>query len=307
MRSLVMLLLLALALTTMALPLTPRYALVLHGGAGADPARMAPEEIEASLEGLRAALDLGRRMLREGAGSLETVEQVVRSLEDCPAFNAGKGAVFNSQGQHELDAAIMDGRTRACGAVAGVRTVKNPVSLARLVMLKTPHVLLMGEGADSFAVEMEVERVDNSYFSTPRREKSRGTVGCVALDSQGHLAAATSTGGLSNKQWGRVGDTPIVGAGTYADDRTCAVSCTGVGEEFIRRAIAHDVAARMAYAGLALPAAAEEALASLPPDTGGLIAVDRKGSLVTLFNTPGMAWGQADSTGAFKVGLKAVE
>src|SRR5258706_12128356 len=232
-----------------------RFAIVIHGGAGTDPAKM-PKEEQAGMEAsLHEALAIGVEVLDKGGTSLDAVEKVIRFLEDDPLFNAGKGPVFNAEGKHELDATMMDGRTKACGAVASVRTVKNPISLARLVMTKTKHVLLVADGAEKFAQEMRVQQMDPQYFSTPREyakwqqkraedrnipeppqkikgnDPHQGTVGCVCLDSHGDLAAGTSTGGLINKKAGRVGDSPIVGAGTYADNATCAVSCTGTGEE----------------------------------------------------------------------------
>ncbi len=233
----------------------------------------------------------------------------MRLLEDAPEFNAGRGAVFNSQREHELDASIMDGRTRACGAVGAVRTVKNPIGLARKVMSETRHVFLIADGAEQFATEQGVERVENSYFSTESRLRdlknleSQGTVGCVALDQRGNLAAATSTGGLTGKKWGRLGDSPVIGAGTYADNRSCAISGTGVGEEFIRRSLAFDVSARMLYGNQTLEEAAQDALDSLPQGTGGLIAVGADGTVITIFNTPGMARGSADSSGRFQIGI----
>lgn len=284
-----------------------RWAIAIHGGAGYNPADMTPERSEQVRQGLELALKAGVKVLQSGGSALECVETVVRALEDRPEFNAGKGAVFNSEGKHELDAAIMDGAGRSCGAVAGVRTVRNPVTLARLVMTKTRHVMLAGDGAEQFATEQGVERVENSWFDTPESrqawEHSKGTVGCVALDQRGNLAAATSTGGLTNKKWGRIGDSPVIGAGTYADNRSCAVSCTGTGEEYIRRAIAHDISARMLYGGDDVTTAAQAALNSLPADTGGLIAVGKDGTLVLLFNTTGMARGAANSEGRFEVGL----
>ena len=283
-----------------------RWSIAVHGGAGADPAMMSPEDIQATEAGLQKAVKLGAKLLAEGRPSLEVVEQVVRVLEDDPHFNAGKGAALNAQGFAELDASIMDGRTLAGGAVAALKTVKNPVSLARLVMQKTPHVLLMGEGAEQFATQMGVERVDNKYFWTERAQRSldkklkkkHGTVGCAALDQQGNLAAATSTGGLTGKLWGRIGDSPILGAGTYADNRTCAVSCTGTGEEFIRNAIAYDVSARMRYGGMTLKQAIDNAIyKTLKPDVGGMIGVDREGNIVMELNTAGMSRAAADWKG----------
>lgn len=300
------------------------YALAIHGGAGIEPDRMTAERRAAWEKSLAAALERGRAILAQGGTALDAVEQVVRVLEDDPIFNAGRGAVFNSAGTHELDASIMDGRTKGCGAVAAVRTVKNPISLARLVMTETRHVLLMGDGAEQFADEMEqtqkIERVENSWFSTPNRradweravegekqkkeqESAKGTVGCVALDRHGDLAAATSTGGTTYKRFGRVGDSPIIGAGTYADNATCAVSCTGTGEEFIRNAIAFRVSALMSFKGLSLEEAVRESIAVLPHDAGGLIAVGADGSISMQMNTTGMARGAADSSGRFEVSL----
>ena len=287
------------------------WAIVIHGGAGANASDMTADELADVEKALAECLELGAEFLEQGGEAMDCVELVVRALEDCPQFNAGKGAVLNASGEHELDASIMDGRDLSCGAVASVRTVKNPVSLARLVLKKTRHVLLAGQGAEEFATECEVERVPNSYFTTPKRmedwEKrqsySKSTVGCVALDQNGNLAAATSTGGLTNKKWGRIGDSPIVGAGCYADNSSCAVSCTGTGEEFIRRAIAYDVGARMKYGEDSLQGAARKTLASLPAGGGGLIAVDGAGRMVALFNTPGMSRGEADSNGTFRIGV----
>lgn len=296
-----------------------RYALAIHGGAGSAPS--SDEWLEGRGAVLERALAKGEAMLRDGESSLDTVEAVVRILEDSPYFNAGKGAVFNSAGAHELDATIADGRTRAAGAVGGVTTVKNPVSLARRVMTDTPHVLLVTAGAeefaDGYANDPMIERVPNSYFSTQyRREQleraqqearqrdadGMGTVGCVALDVHGNLAAATSTGGLTNKRFGRLGDSPVVGAGTFADNATCAVSCTGVGEDFLRNAVAFDVSARMRYRGDALDLAVADILASEQHRVrGGIIAVGRDGQIVMRFNTDGMARAAADSSGRHEV------
>lgn len=308
MRQLIHLFLWALILTAPALGQSGRWAIAIHGGAGYDPAHMTAERQQQVKEGLELALRTGMEVLANGGSALDCVEKVVMVLEERPEFNAGKGAVFNADGKHELDAAIMDGRDRSCGAVAGVRTVRNPVALARRVMEQTRHVMLAGEGAEQFATEQQVERVDNSWFSTPQSRRaweahSKGTVGCVALDQDGNLAAATSTGGLTNKKWGRVGDSPVIGAGTYADNRSCAVSCTGTGEEYIRRSIAHDISARMLYGQVDVASAAQAALESLPGDTGGLIVVGNNGTLVLLFNTTGMARGAASSEGRFEVGL----
>jgi beta-aspartyl-peptidase (threonine type) len=308
-----------------------QFAIAIHGGAGGNPDKWTAEEKQLRLDGLKEALQHGRDRLSKGDSALDVVESVVRILEDNPVFNAGRGCVLTAAGEHELDASIMDGATRACGAVAGVRTVKNPISLARLVMTKTPHVLLSGDGAEAFAEAQGVERANADYFRTEkqleswRKWKERddqekkstsmitnpedplfylGTVGCVALDQKGNLAAATSTGGMLAKRWGRVGDSPIVGAGTIADNRTCAVSCTGVGEQFIRNSIAHDVSARILYAKQDLQQATKAAIHDvLPSDTGGLISVDRHGNLSLPFNTPGMSRGAADSKGRFEVAL----
>ena len=289
----------------------PVWSIAIHGGAGANADKMSSDELRRVNGALSEILRDGADFLSRGGSALDCVERVVRQLEDCPEFNAGKGAVFNAQGQHELDASIMNGRDRSCGAVAGVRTVKNPIGLARKVMEKTRHVLLATDGAESFATAMRVDRVPNTYFSTDKRRRawekkvrySQGTVGCVVRDAQGNLAAATSTGGLTNKKWGRVGDSPIIGAGCYADNRSVAVSCTGTGEEYIRRSIAHDLSARMLYGGLGLKQAGDAVLKSLPHQAGGLIAVDKDGELLLIFNTPGMARGAANSKGRFEVGI----
>ncbi len=302
-----------------------RWALALHGGAATVARDVSPARKQRYLGALAGALRLARDRLAAGGSSLEAVEQVVRCLEDSPLFNAGKGAVYTADGTHALDAAIMDGRELACGAVAGVRAAKNPISLARLVMERTPHVLLAGEGADRFAAEMGVDLVGEDYFHTPRRRgqwertqrkeraargqgkgRSEGgsTVGAVALDLHGHLAAATSTGGLTNQRRGRVGDSPLIGAGTYADDRTCAVSCTGRGEEFIRHGVAHEVSARLRLLGQSLEEAVRSAIhGTLAPGDGGLVAVGRDGSISLAFNTSGMYRAAADSSGRFEVAI----
>ncbi len=295
-----------------------RYAIAIHGGAGSSPERFTAEQNAARHASLKRVLEAGVKILKEGGTSLDAVEEVVRLLEDDPLFNAGKGAVLNAKGGCELDASIMDGKTLGCGAVAGVTVVKNPIALARKVMTETRHVLLSGPGANTFAEEQKVPLVENAYFITEDMQKSwervqnrlqekksaesRGTVGCVALDSHGNLAAATSTGGLMNKKFGRVGDSPIVGAGTYAANDTCAVSCTGTGEEFIRRALAYDVAAQMRYANRPVDAAVKEILTQkLKPNVGGIIAVDKNGVITMQFNTGGMPRAAADSTGRFEV------
>ncbi len=301
-----------------------RYAIAIHGGAGSAPTSFSKEANAERHASMKQALEIGVGILKEGGSSLDAVEAVVTFLEDDPQFNAGKGAVMNAAGGFELDASIMDGKDLSCGAVAGVTTVKNPIGLARKVMTETRHVLLSGPGADTFATEQEVATVEPSYFATPAAKKAweaararqqsqsaaplesshiiKGTVGCVALDQAGNLAAATSTGGLSNKQFGRVGDSPIVGAGTYADNRTCAVSCTGVGEEFIRRAIAYDIAAQMRYAKTSVEDAVETTLTErLKKGMGGIIAIDKDGTITMQFNTGGMPRAAADSSGRFDV------
>jgi beta-aspartyl-peptidase (threonine type) len=295
------------------------YAIAIHGGAGNDWLKLDANEQAATKESLRQALSIGKTILADGGKSLDAVEQVIRHLENDPIFNAGKGAVFNSEGGHELDASIMDGRDRACGAVAGVKTVKNPISLARLVMQETRHVLLSGDGADQFAKEKKVDLVEQKYFWTQRRydawqrvrqeqaDDHKGTVGCVALDKHGNLAAGTSTGGLTNKLYGRIGDSPIVGAGTFADNKTCAVSCTGVGENYIRNAIAYDVSARMAYKQQPVEEAVHEILTQTLDATksglGGIIVVTHDGKITMQFNTGAMARASADSTGKIEIAL----
>lgn len=301
------------------------FAIAIHGGIGIDPNKLTEDQTRQHHAALQRAVEIGKALLAQGATALDAVEETVRVLEDEPIFNAGKGSVFNSVGKHELDAAIMDGSSGKGGAVASVMTVKNPISLARLVMTETSHVLLVGDGAEQFADEMtsrsRIERVSNEYFDTEsaRREwldaverakrkqaalEHRGTVGCVALDQQGNLAAATSTGGMTNKKWGRVGDTPILGAGTYANNATCAVSCTGTGEHFIRNSIAFHVSALMAYRELPLDEAVHYVIEKvLPHDIGGLIAVDRRGRISMLMNTAGMSRAMADSTGKLETRL----
>ncbi len=312
-----------------------KFAIAIHGGAGSSPENFSPEANEQRRASMREALTIGSEILKEGGTSLEAVEKVIVFLENDPQFNAGVGAVFNAADSHELDASIMDGNNLACGAVCGVSRVKNPISLARLVMTETPHVLLAAQGAEQFAEEQKVEMVSPSHFDTPatrkkwekrKRELQKkgamndpdltrkiavldedtgsylGTVGCVALDSHGNLAAATSTGGLTNKRYGRVGDSPIVGAGTYADNRTCAVSGTGIGEQYIRNAIAYDIGAQMLYKGSTLEAAVKDNLENrLDQGDGGIIAVDRDGNISMGFNTKGMARAAADSTGRFEI------
>ncbi len=316
---LALLVLLALTSQAQSIQSDPKFAIVIHGGAGKPPEN--EESRQKRVEVLEQALKTGKEMLAAGKSSLDTVEAVVRILEDSPHFNAGKGAVFNAAGTHELDATIMDGRDRSTGAVGGVTTVKNPVSLARRVMTDTRHVLLAAQGADKFAAQYAddpmIQRVPNDYFSTEHQRRrlqqsqqqeqqsdadSIGTVGCVALDVHGNLAAATSTGGLNNKKFGRLGDSPIAGAGTFADNNTCAVSCTGIGEDFIRNAVAYDISARMKYRGDDLDKAVNDILSGKKHRVrGGIIAISHDGRIVMRFNTPGMARAAADSTGRHEV------
>jgi beta-aspartyl-peptidase (threonine type) len=267
---------------------------------------MTPEQDALYRTKLAEAVEIGYAILEKGGTSLDAVEAVVQRLEDDSLFNAGKGSVFNSDGKVELDASIMDGNTLKAGAVAGVHHVKNPIRLARTVMEKSEHVFFIGDGAEKFAQEHGLELVDESYFFTEARWQSlqkakakesltekekHGTVGAVALDQHGNLAAATSTGGMTNKKFGRIGDSPIIGAGTYADNETCAISATGHGEYFIRAVVAHDIASLIRYKRLSIQAAAEEVvmnkLAKLG-GTGGIIAIDRNANIAMPFNTDGM-------------------
>jgi len=305
---------------------TGKYAIAIHGGAGIELAKLTADEKAAYEKALAECLAVGEKILANGGTALDAVEQTIRALEDEQLFNAGRGAVFNSAGKHELDASIMDGATRACGAVASVSTVRNPISLARIVMTDTKQVLLIAEGAEKLADRYpRIERVSNDWFSTPERRKewekkqanekakqeardsgpaSKGTVGCVALDKAGHLAAGTSTGGMTNKPLGRVGDSPIIGAGTYAEDGVCAVSCTGTGEEFIRASAAFHLAALIRYKKLPLADAAEELLTKiLPADAGGIISVDAAGNVALRHNTSGMSRASVDAAGKRNVAL----
>lgn len=302
--------------------------IAIHGGAGTlSRNSISPAQEQAYHDALQHVLQQAQAVLAQGGSAMDAVCLAVRLLEDCPLFNAGHGAVFTADGTHELDAAVMDGATLAAGAVAGVSQVRNPVAAARAVMEQGQHVLMTGAGAEALARAAGLDMVEPAYFSTEARHaqllaaqarqagavldhdgaaavaqrpldegRKMGTVGAVALDAHGHLAAATSTGGMTNKRPGRVGDSPLIGAGTYADDRTAAVSCTGHGESFIRVAAAHDVCARMAYAGQSLEAAAQavvhEALPAIQ-GSGGLIAVDRQGQVCLPFNTEGMYRGWA--------------
>jgi beta-aspartyl-peptidase (threonine type) len=303
----------------------PRWVLQIHGGAGA----MAPGQLSGELDAsaraaLSRALRAGAAILERDGSALDAVEAAVVALEDDPNFNAGHGAVFTADGTNELDAAIMDGSTRRAGAVAGVTRSRNPVRLARAVMEQSPHVLLAGAGADRFAQEAGVEQVEPSYFHTQERwaqlEAMRavgqgaalfdasvkfGTVGAVALDSAGHLAAATSTGGLTGKRPGRIGDSPVIGAGTYADDRCCAVSATGSGEFYIRESVGHEIGARIRFLGESAQTAADivQAETKALGGDGGLIVISNRGEAVWSFNTPGMYRGCIVAGGEFCVGI----
>jgi len=301
----------------------PEWAIAIHGGAGVISKDL-PDSVRLDYEAsLSAALDAGKTMLADGQASLDVVEAVVRILEEDPRFNAGRGAVYTADGVHELDAAIMDGRDLSCGAVAGVTTVRNPITLARKVMTDTPHVFLIGAGAEAFADQAGVERVPNSFFDTEHRREALqrakeqeaaghqaslnsryGTVGAVALDKAGNLAAATSTGGMTNKRFGRVGDVPVIGAGTYANNATAAISATGTGEEFIRHAVAHQISAQMEFGGKTLAQAAEFVVFhKLKPGDGGIISVSKTGEIAMIFNSEGMFRGAADSKGRFDVAI----
>lgn len=328
----------------------PRWSIAIHGGAGTLERRdMTAEKDAAYRAALQTALDAGKAVLAKGGSSLDAVTAAVRVMEEDPKFNAGKGAVYTWDGTHELDAAIMDGRTRAAGSVAGVTTVRSPILLARKVMEDSPHVMLAGRGAEQFAAEKGLELVPNEWFDTPERlealkrmKKDKlsaidvdikfGTVGAVALDAQGNLAAATSTGGMTGKRWGRIGDAPVIGAGTYADNRSCAVSATGWGEYFIRVGVAHEICSALRQARLAeqadCPGPANpntfqecwarqvlsnddiqsiadrvlEDVADLGGD-GGVIVVAPDGNAIFSFNTSGMYRGRATSAGVNEVAI----
>jgi len=305
----------------------PKWAIVAHGGAGViDRKELTPEQDRAYREAMARVAETGAAVLEKGGSALDAIEASIRVMEDDPLFNAGRGAVFAANGRNELDSSIMDGRTLAAGAVAGVTRTKHPISLARAVMEHSPHAFLVGDGADAFARTRGLEQADPSYFFTERRWRSlvkelqkqglpipprpagapgapearaalvhdegkHGTVGVVALDQHGDVAAGTSTGGTTAKRWGRVGDSPIIGAGTYASDRSCAVSATGTGEYFIRLTVARTICALVEYKGLGLQAAADEViqneLTAMKGD-GGVIAVAPDGQMAWSFNTPGM-------------------
>jgi beta-aspartyl-peptidase (threonine type) len=313
----------------------PPIAIVIHGGAGViEPSKMTPAREASYRAGLAAALDAGYEVLARGGSSLDAVTAAVRTMEDDPQFNAGRGAVLNHDGDAELDAAIMDGAGPRAGAVAAVRHVKNPIELARLVMEKSPHVLLVAAGAEDFALEQGMALVPREYFRTEAREheleearraqaapargspsthagalsgeNSMGTVGAVALDRDGNLAAATSTGGLTNKHNGRVGDTPLIGAGTYASNDSCAVSGTGQGEYYIRQVVAYDVCALLRYRRMTLSQAVHEVVQVKLRHSGGeggVIALDRAGDIAMDFNSVGMFRGARDSHGRREVAM----
>jgi L-asparaginase / beta-aspartyl-peptidase len=317
------------------------FGMVIHGGAGTITRGSMTAEMEAEYRAaLEEALQAGHRILQQGGTSLDAVEAAVRVLEDQPLFNAGRGAVFTSEGRNELDAAIMDGRTLQAGAIAGVTRIRNPISLARLVMERSPHVMMIREGAEVFAGEHDVEMVEPSYFFTERRwtalqraleaegrpvpprpdgtpgqqdsfihdhdgDRKFGTVGAVALDRHGNLAAATSTGGMTGKRFGRVGDVPIIGGGTYANPR-CAVSATGHGEFFIRNVVAYDICARMEYLGITLERAAHDVVMRRLVDQGGdggIIAMDAQGNYTMPFNSAGMYRGYVGPDGRMSVAI----
>lgn len=310
------------------------FAIVIHGGAGTILKKNMTDEKEAAYNAiLEEAIRTGYDILKNGGTSLEAVTKTINIMEDSPLFNAGKGAVFTNAGTNELDASIMDGKTLNAGASAGTTNVRNPIDLARAIMDNSPHVMLSGKGAETFAEEQGLQIVDPKYFYTENRfnslqrakdrekveldhdDKSAfydpeikdskfGTVGCAALDKHGNLAAGTSTGGMTNKRWGRIGDAPIIGAGTYANNATCAVSSTGWGEFFIRAMVAHDISALMEYKGMSLKEAAREVIhdkvGGLGGD-GGIVAVDKNGNMVFEFNTEGMYRASMNDKGELKV------
>jgi beta-aspartyl-peptidase (threonine type) len=295
----------------------PPYSIVIHGGAGnISPQFISPERAEALSAKLLEALEKGISILDTGGTAMDAVEAVIRIMEDSPLFNAGKGAVFTHDGKNEMDASIMDGETLNAGAVAGVGDIKNPISAARIVMEKSPHVMLSGAGASRFVSGLGAELVDSSYFYTERRwqqlqqqlkndqVEKYGTVGCVALDRSGNLAAGTSTGGMTNKRYGRIGDSPIIGAGNYANNNSCAVSATGHGEYFMRYTVAHDISALMQYRGLSLQEATSSVIHKKLKEAGGMggvICVDREGNIAMEFNTAGMLRAYATADGKKEV------
>ncbi|MBN2790727.1 MAG: isoaspartyl peptidase/L-asparaginase [Candidatus Delongbacteria bacterium] len=301
-----------------------KYTLAIHGGAGAIPPTVPEDQKILYFEALEKILKYGNKLLKKGETALNTVELVVNKFEDCPLFNCGKGSVFTFDGGHSMDASIMDGKNRQCGAVTGITRIQHPVSLAKDVMSNSKYVFLNGKGAEEFAKELGYKFKNKKYFDTVKRYEQwrlvqgsdktsldhnaefaaapKGTVGAVALDIYGDLAAATSTGGMTNKKWDRIGDSPVIGAGTFADNSTCAVSCTGEGEEFIKNVIAFDIHALMMYKGLSLKDASEYVTHKvLKKGIGGLIAVDKEGNFSLPYNTLGMYRGVATSKGIFEV------
>ncbi|XZF13273.1 isoaspartyl peptidase/L-asparaginase family protein [Chitinophagaceae bacterium MMS25-I14] len=301
------------------------FVIAIHGGAGTiSPASMTEEKYKAYTAALEQALDAGYRALEANGTALDAVCAAVVSLEDCPLFNAGRGAVFNHEGQHEMDAAVMRGDTLEAGAVCGVKHARNPVLLSRMVMEHSEHVLLSGDGAEAFGKAQGAAFETGEYFYDAFRyeqykdalkedrvqldhsEKKFGTVGAVALDIHGNIAAATSTGGMTNKRYGRIGDSPLIGAGTYANNKTCAVSCTGHGELFIRTVVAHEVSSLMRYGGKTLEEATDEVVKKQLVEIGGeggLIAVDTEGNVSLSFNSEGMYRGYRKSNGESRVAI----
>ncbi|MBB4154929.1 beta-aspartyl-peptidase (threonine type) [Sphingomonas jinjuensis] len=300
------------------------WTLVIHGGAGRITPKVVGGKEQAIREALARALDAGTAILANGGAAIDAVQAAIEVLEDDPHFNAGRGAALSYDGVAELDAAIMDGATRDAGAVAGTTRARHPIALARAVMERSPHVMLAGEGADAFAEANGVETIDNGWFATPERisqlaelraaggdafdvDMKYGTVGAVALDTAGHLAAATSTGGVTGKRWGRIGDSPLIGAGTWAQDGACAVSCTGAGEFFVRVGVGHAIAARIRHLGEPLEGAVAAVLGEVTAlgGTGGIIAVGADGTPQWRFSTPGMHRARATSDGLCEVELFA--
>ncbi len=301
-------------------------AIALHGGAGTIERDRMSAEVEAEYRSfLDKAISDGYQQLQAGEEGLDVVVAIIQRMEDSPLFNAGKGAVYTWEGQHELDASIMHGALMDAGAVAGVTTVQSPIALARAVMEQSPHVMLASRGAEQFAAELGIPEVSADYFSTERRKRALesykarkqagvepevdykfGTVGVVVLDSEGNLAAGTSTGGMTGKRWGRIGDAPVIGAGTYADNRSCAVSATGHGEYFIRHTVARDICARMQFAGQSLQDAAESVIMDelmAAGGDGGIVAVDADGHVSMVFNTPGMYRASVSGSGEKRIGI----
>lgn len=324
MKRLALILILFLAVFCLQAQQTSNYTIVIHGGAGTILKKNITPEKEAAIKAkLNYALHVGDSILKNGGTCLDAVEMVIHVMENSPLFNAGKGAVFTHDGHNELDASIMSGSDLNAGAVAGVRDIRNPISAARKVMEESAHVMLSGQGASLFAKEQGLDIVDPSYFYTQKRWESlkklqnkkrkptqndkHGTVGCVVLDSYGNLAAGTSTGGMTNKKYGRIGDSPIIGAGTYANNQTCAVSCTGHGEYYIRLAFARDISAQMEYLNKTVTEACESEIQKLTDlkGTGGVIAVDKSGNIAMEFNTDGMYRGYIKSNDESYIGIYA--